>query len=1242
LEPASDLYRLPLLPYERELIATIGCSEEEYRAFAAEVIRKGKVRPAGYEGIPDIQCDPVSIIISLVIGIVTSAVSYLLAPKVPKQSRDQKEIGQVALADRTGRTRFNATYGFDGSQALAEYGSRIAILFGRYQQVYQNGYYATTGGLSVSPQLVWSRMFSYGGSQGFKGLYMVGEGLAESTPEARGITLGNAGLDTLLPERYAFYWRPEGGRVRGSDLLAGTRGTPAAADPQTSDDIALVPTIAGPAQPGFSMASQPSNQMEFGCYGAIRNGTGYRVNWRVVSIPTSSTDQQRRGVNERKKIAGAGSDSNGLVMQGEGRGYSCCMGLVTINGFGCLEPTEVTVNVGDEVQYLISGRRFPLRDGMFGFWEPSGVTTEDIVSALDSERQAADDALQIGELFIINRSVFQVVRREGGQGGVYELDGPDVFVTLRCIELTDPYNRQVGIAGYYAVRDRDVTHEGGTNEYSPYNGWVGPSFYPLLKVSFGVVRNVRVCETTEIGIKSSVFNQANGLCNFQDAPTPSRMARFDNDNINLSGGTLSSYFERTSVFTIYLRPSGLDPNGYAYEWQPLGEQFCVTGSSPQNQFNFIRLKTLDSPGQFEFRLIPKCGADVVRFSPPDTIFWRLNAQSGVTFGEDYYTAYGRFRLTVVGDKVVASNLAYNPELGNAGSADRYETTSVATSVGLTEMLPRDQYFGRTQAYFYTLFGYASWAPNEERVTTVVLQSPIKSLTLSVRAVSRYTDDPVFVERFGTNWQWAEASWTVVGSTGTWSVGEFTEHSMVWTADDNPFVRAWEGYGPFYGGAALVISNAEVRTVFVPGSIPRKFERFSAYMETSHYKEIAKSCDNGPEHSITYVNEMVDNGPSVPDYSAMAMVGLALRSGRDLQRLDALRMWLPNGISCKRWQDGSFGPSNLFSDLAYFLLADQRSGAGALTKSALIKEEDFQRTAYFLTENLIHFDGALAESRNARDYLTAMAPLNLCDFVVANGQFSIVPALPCDYSGTINPANVPIAMMFSEGNILEDTLEITYLDAEERRDFRAVVSWREMERGKLPITKSVLIRWKDSGQEYKPQEVIDMSAFCTSRRHATMVGRHFMSLRRRVDHMVTFKTTPFGINLAPGNFIRIVTASTPYSATRNGVVNPTTGAVLAVTPLADGSHQVMAYKPGSDAVEEVTMTVKNGIVAEPALQGAVFSSLVPVQNQTVYRVESLELDEEGMVSVAASHYPTENGRSVIADDVLNESLFYYSE
>ena len=46
-----SVYDVPLLPYEKELIKTIGITEEEYCKFAAEVRRKGVVRPAEYAHI---------------------------------------------------------------------------------------------------------------------------------------------------------------------------------------------------------------------------------------------------------------------------------------------------------------------------------------------------------------------------------------------------------------------------------------------------------------------------------------------------------------------------------------------------------------------------------------------------------------------------------------------------------------------------------------------------------------------------------------------------------------------------------------------------------------------------------------------------------------------------------------------------------------------------------------------------------------------------------------------------------------------------------------------------------------------------------------------------------------------------------------------------------------------------------------------------------------------------------------
>ena len=91
-----DLSRLPLLPFERELVATLGCSEAEYRAFTVEAMKRSQVRPAEYDGVPDIQNYipgvTESILISLAIGLVTSAISFLLMPKPKQQSESVREL----------------------------------------------------------------------------------------------------------------------------------------------------------------------------------------------------------------------------------------------------------------------------------------------------------------------------------------------------------------------------------------------------------------------------------------------------------------------------------------------------------------------------------------------------------------------------------------------------------------------------------------------------------------------------------------------------------------------------------------------------------------------------------------------------------------------------------------------------------------------------------------------------------------------------------------------------------------------------------------------------------------------------------------------------------------------------------------------------------------------------------------------------------------------------------------------
>ena len=148
----ATVSELPLLPYEKQLIKTIGCSEDEYRYFVAEAIKRGQIRPAEYEGIPDINNGAATpYLIQLAIGIVIGAVSYLLTPK-PKAP--EAFDGQRQLDSIRGGNRFTPSFGFDTTAELADYNSPIPIVFGLYNSV------ENVGGLLVTPKLVWSRMLS--------------------------------------------------------------------------------------------------------------------------------------------------------------------------------------------------------------------------------------------------------------------------------------------------------------------------------------------------------------------------------------------------------------------------------------------------------------------------------------------------------------------------------------------------------------------------------------------------------------------------------------------------------------------------------------------------------------------------------------------------------------------------------------------------------------------------------------------------------------------------------------------------------------------------------------------------------------------------------------------------------------------------------------------------------------------------------------------------------------------------
>ena len=302
----AKLQKTVLLPFEKQLIETIGCTEDEYRKLVLEGIKRAKTRPAAYSIIPDIEAkDPVTaFFINLAVSLVLTGISMLLAPKPKKpQAIDQRTLDSI-----TGGTRFLPTRGFESQAELATFAQAIPIIFGKYT--------GTTGGMLVSPPLVWSRMFSHGLQQGVKLMFAVGEaGKGELIkPELEGIFIGSGALDSIFEDTFAFYWKGESvnnnSRIKGTDLQYGTRGNESSGDPENNNDVFACPTRDSLTDEAFCSARSLTNNAEFGVYSPIVNGTPYRVNWRVISIP-SDDDPQNTLVKERVKIAG---DKGGTVL----------------------------------------------------------------------------------------------------------------------------------------------------------------------------------------------------------------------------------------------------------------------------------------------------------------------------------------------------------------------------------------------------------------------------------------------------------------------------------------------------------------------------------------------------------------------------------------------------------------------------------------------------------------------------------------------------------------------------------------------------------------------------------------------------------------------------------------------------------------------------------------------------------------------------------------------------------------
>jgi hypothetical protein len=602
-----------LLREEQALLDMLGWTEEEYRWFEAQKATFAEIRPG----------DPVAFIINpatvalvlTIIGTLLQVAAQFFAPTnkpgPPARLEQKTDNGQSIIKT----SRFAPTAGFDSQQNVVELGSIVPVIFAKRETI--DG--VTYGGVRINTNLLWSQLYSLGGSQLIKALFLVGNGpIGSIDPKQFAIgdnLLSSYNLQTADNNsgRLTFYYRNNGGRIRSTDIIAGRSAANDVANSENAGgaDVFQIRSVNGIFQSDFCYAGKPSTQTTFGLYAPIGNDLAYRINPTVRSISVAGLS----AVGDNGNAIVRCNDDTQLKAERDKQNvhFSTRSGITGFNGTNTTDGTIYTAAVNNTITYLLSSiadndTEF-LRQDSNG---PDGkATCEDVAQSISGLQRSWDDALIIGELYRIGSCIAILDSRSPADGiFVSRVDndpvgaGRDVTCVFRVVR-----------AGQFRATSFAQISEDGTDNTEHRNGTSGSHIFRLAVASFTIDRPAQILE---IGFRSSIGLRLSGLCNFPSCKTYQEAdndscERYENKKIfkgdilkvsNFQSGTYTGPETRYSFFRLSYRIAGSDA-----AYTPIPQLFGFRSMTGQSSFNYIRIQ-LPSAQRWEIEAMPISGWEI--------------------------------------------------------------------------------------------------------------------------------------------------------------------------------------------------------------------------------------------------------------------------------------------------------------------------------------------------------------------------------------------------------------------------------------------------------------------------------------------------------------------------------------------------------------------------------------------------------------------------------------------------------
>jgi hypothetical protein len=420
-----------------------------------------------------------------------------------------------------------------------------------------------------------------------------------------------------------------------------------------------------------------------------------------------------------------------------------------------------------------------------------------------------------------------------------------------------------------------------------------------------------------------------------------------------------------------------------------------------------------------------------------------------------------------------------------------------------------------------------------------------------------------------------------------------------------------------------------------------------------------SHGNGPEHQIVYINEQRQNFKTSsdktisysPKYENMTLLGLQLRSGKEWSSFNNFTYYAKQGCKVRKIVNDSnnttynvdstpvYSASNLYPEILYHLVATSN-----LMPTTMIDWDGFAEGCKVCLANNFYWDGVLSAPVNIRDWGHENAQYFFLDFMVLGGKLSLQPTFPVVKGSSLSGYTLGgaydrkpvISALFTDGNIIEDSLSVNWYPAEQRKAPQILVTMRDEVENGFAETRNILVKRNDPGNPNPQVEAVDFTGFCTSADHAIQFAKLLINMRYHITHVISFKTLPNGLALQPGQYFRVSSQARHVEQFQNGYVLED-GTVVSSSPMAAGTYTVYFWRSSMTQVEERSMVIGATGKTTPEFANSVFTQYSSSTSNRLYKAEMIAYDEEGMVEITGSHVPLEtDGRITYLN--MNATLF----